>query len=112
MVRTNSTPELASEPLLISIATEFDQSLLTGNGDFFRAAGEASDALEKGDFFEKLNIQTQALTIFEDLHQELGKRPTTQQVIERLKNLSILKKDDKRQEDRARKALAPLLKRA
>ena len=43
MVRNNSIPELASEPLLISIAREFDQSLDDGNGDFLRDVADASD---------------------------------------------------------------------
>ncbi len=108
MVGDNSN-ELASEPLLISIAREFDQSLVNGNGDFLRAVARADDALERDDFFEKLNIQTQSLLIYEELCQALEKRPTTQQVLKRLKE-TLKTPPDKRQEDRAMEALVPLCK--
>ena len=107
MVRNNSIPELASEPILISIAREFDQSLDDGNGDFLRDVADASDALNKGDFFEKLNIQTQALLICEELRQELGHPPNDFQVrmaLEKILGSPVIGQQWKR----VREALAPL----
>ena len=100
--------ELASESLVVGIAQEFEQALAASeNGDFLRDVADASDALEKGDFFEKLNIETQALLIHDELRQELEHDPTWQQTLKRLQEiLGIVL--DKRQQQRARKALAAL----
>jgi hypothetical protein len=109
MVHTESG-ELARSPLLIAIAKEFQQTLVAGNGDFFRAVAEASDALEQDDFFGKLNVETQAFTIYEELWRETGKQPSSNQVLKQLEE--VLKVPlDKRQQNRARKALAPVYRR-
>jgi hypothetical protein len=107
IVRTGLPPELAKEPLLVEIAKGFERVLAaSGNGGFLRDVAEASDALEKGDFFKKLNIQTQALIIHEELRQERGRPPTTHQVLKRLEE--ILGTLSERQQDRVQEAVAPL----
>jgi hypothetical protein len=114
IVYTNSdelaaASEMSSERLLICIARKFQQDLLTGDSKFFQTLTEACKALEEDRFFEKLNVETQAILLYLELRKESGQPPTTNQVLKRLEE--VLKGPlDRRQQNRAKKALAPIYK--